>query len=439
MVWIIIICVILFLTYCYFTSKEETERQNKIAAVIQQKAIISDIEAMDEKILAITGRSCTDRDVLFSAMCHVLNINKNSLSENKKKKMLLFSSSIEAVFFYTSNIMLDGRLRLPVGKAKALEIVKSISGSIKKYGVEPCSSALRLELIENLCSTGKKTGKKRIKRSGKDPITALHELTGLSRVKNEVTTLINTIKVNKMREGKGLKQSPLSLHLVFSGNPGTGKTTVARLLGDIYHDLGILSKGHLIETDRAGMVGEYIGQTAIKTKAVIEKAKGGILFIDEAYSLTPSNTGNDFGQEAIDTLLKAMEDYRDNFIVIVAGYPDLMKNFLKSNPGLQSRFNTFINFEDYKPNELLEIFMSLCKQHNYIVETSEIDSLTGIFEDIYSQADESYANARTVRNFFEKSIQRQANRLATSGTLSANDLQTFVIGDFLIRQENRMV
>jgi SpoVK/Ycf46/Vps4 family AAA+-type ATPase len=149
-----------------------------------------------------------------------------------------------------------------------------------------------------------------------------------------------------------------------------------------------------------------------------ERAKGGILFIDEAYSLTPQNAINDFGQEAIDTLLKAMEDYRDNFIVIVAGYPDLMKKFLKSNPGLQSRFNTFINFEDYNSNELLEIFMSLCKQHNYAVETSAIDTLTGIFEDIYSQADESYANARTVRNFFEKSIKRQANRLANSGTLS---------------------
>jgi len=258
----------------------------------------------------------------------------------------------------------------------------------------------------------------------------LNAMIGLNQVKHEITTLINTVKVNKMREKNGLKQSPMSLHLVFSGNPGTGKTTVARILGKIYCKLGILSKGHLIETDRAELVAGYVGQTAIKTKEIIEKAKGGILFIDEAYSLTPQNAGNDFGQEAVDTLLKAMEDYRDDFIVIVAGYPDLMKTFLKSNPGLQSRFNTFINFEDYKPNELLEIFMSLCKQNNYIVENGAICILVKILEGIYSQADDSFANARTVRNFFEKSIKRQANRLANSGTYSKNDLQTFIIEDF---------
>jgi len=266
----------------------------------------------------------------------------------------------------------------------------------------------------------------------------LNDLIGLQQVKQEITSLINTVKINQLRKEKELKQSPLSLHLVFSGNPGTGKTTVARILGKIYRRLGVLSKGHLIETDRAGLVAGYIGQTAIQTKEIIEKAKGGILFIDEAYSLTPQNAGNDFGQEAVDTLLKAMEDYRDDFIVIVAGYPDLMKKFLKSNPGLQSRFNTFINFEDYKPNELLEIFLSLCKQHNYIVDNNAIDTLTGIFEDIYSQADESYANARTARNFFEKSIKRQANRLANSGTLSSNDLQTLVTEDFFDKtKENK--
>jgi len=266
----------------------------------------------------------------------------------------------------------------------------------------------------------------------------LNDMTGLNQVKNEITTLINIVKINRLREEKELKQSPLSLHLVFSGNPGTGKTTVARILAKIYHRLGILSRGHLIETDREGMVAGYVGQTAIKTKEIIEKARGGILFIDEAYSLAHSNTGNDFGQEAVDTLLKAMEDYRDDFIVIVAGYPDLMKSFLKSNPGLQSRFNTFINFEDYKPNELLEIFMSLCTRHNYIVEPGAVDTLTEIFEDIYSNEDGTYANARTVRNFFEKSIQRQANRLANSGSLSESDLQTLVIEDFFDKTKKKI-
>jgi len=426
----IIFCIICFFIYCYLSGKEEVEKQRQIAEVNRQEEIAKNIETMNQKIIAITGKSCTDKDVLFTAMCHVLDIDKYSLPEKIKKEMLLFSSSIEAVFLYTSNIFLNGELRLPVEKAKAVDIVKNLSSSIQRYGVEPCSSALRLELIENLCSTGKKTGKNEKKKSSDDSIKALNMLIGLARVKNEVNTLINTIKINKLREENGLKQSPMSLHLVFSGNPGTGKTTVARLLGDIYRDLGILSKGHIIETDRAGMVGEYVGQTAIKTKSVIDKAKGGILFIDEAYSLTPQKDGNDFGQEAIDTLVKMMEDYRDDLIVIVAGYPDLMKNFLKSNPGLQSRFNTFINFEDYKPNELLEIFMSLCYQHNYNVENYTINILTGILEGIYSQADESFANARTVRNFFEKSIKRQANRLAISNKLSSKDLKTLVIEDF---------
>jgi predicted AAA+ superfamily ATPase len=301
--------------------------------------------------------------------------------------------------------------------AAPVEIIDGKPGSTKKPCVQKDPKALTAAALNS---------SKNIDRLLKE----LNSLTGLTRVKDEVTTLINTIKINKRREEKGLKQSPLSLHLVFSGNPGTGKTTVARILSKIYHQLGVLSRGHLVEVDRGDLVAGYVGQTAIKTKEIIQKAKGGILFIDEAYSLTPQSGGNDFGQEAVDTLLKAMEDYRDNFIVIVAGYPELMNDFLKSNPGLQSRFNTFIHFDDYIPGELLEICKSLCKQNNYIIDTDAMDTLTKIFEDLYSQRDGSYANGRTARNFFEKSIKRQANRLARKTNITDVDLQTLTADDF---------
>ena len=263
-----------------------------------------------------------------------------------------------------------------------------------------------------------------------DILAKLNSLVGLENVKSDVNSLINLIQIRKIREERGIKQPDMSLHLVFSGNPGTGKTTVARLLGEIYSKLGILSRGHLVETDRSGLVAGYVGQTAIKTQDKIKEALGGILFIDEAYALSASKGENDFGEEAIDTILKAMEDHRDDFIVIVAGYPKLMDEFLHSNPGLESRFNKHLFFDDYTPQELFDIFVSMEEKSSLKLDKKAEKFLKGHFEDVYKCRGDNFANGRYVRNIFEKALSNQADRLVTIEELSDDDLNTLVIDDF---------
>lgn len=285
-------------------------------------------------------------------------------------------------------------------------------------------------------ASGQKTASDSKEVNVDEILEELNSLIGLDSVKQDIQNLVNIIKVQKLREDRGMKQPNISLHMVFSGNPGTGKTTVARLLANIYKGLGVLSSGHLVEVDRSNLVVGYVGQTATKTAQVIDDALGGVLFIDEAYTLTAKKGENDFGQEAVDTLLKAMEDHRDDLIVIVAGYPDLMEEFLNSNPGLRSRFNKYIFFADYTTEELIKILELNCKKQQYKMTRAAKNAATKYFEQKVHEHSENFANAREVRNFMERAIAHQASRIVTLGDNVADDvLITFEKEDFLAAEK----
>ena len=261
-----------------------------------------------------------------------------------------------------------------------------------------------------------------------DLMAELDSYIGLGAVKEEVHNLINMVQVYKLRREHDLPTTDMSLHMVFTGNPGTGKTMMARMMARIYRSLGILSKGQLVEVDRSGLVAGYVGQTALKTQKVIEKAMGGVLFVDEAYALN-GKSENDFGQEAIDTLLKAMEDHRDDLVVIVAGYTDLMDKFIHSNPGLESRFNRFLLFEDYSLDELMAIFKMRCGKGYTLSPEAEPPVRDYIAEE--SADGDGFGNARGVRNIFEHILVAQNNRLAKMETVTREDLMMLLPEDVM--------
>jgi TM2 domain-containing membrane protein YozV/AAA+ superfamily predicted ATPase len=242
-------------------------------------------------------------------------------------------------------------------------------------------------------------------------IKELHELIGLTEVKNEIQTLVNFVKIQQQREEQGLKSSSISYHIVFTGNPGTGKTTVARLLAQIYKELGLIDKGHLVETDRSGMIAEYSGQTAVKVNKVVDEALDGVLFIDEAYALVGENK-DDFGKEAVATLIKRMEDDRKRLIVILAGYSKEMETFIETNPGFKSRINRYIDFRDYSAADMLDIFKLFLKQSQYKLSKQAEIKVSECFEKAEQKKQLGFGNGRFVRNIFEKTLENQANRLA---------------------------
>lgn len=267
-------------------------------------------------------------------------------------------------------------------------------------------------------------------RTLQDLLDELNALVGLEKVKNKVQDLIVYQEVQKMRREKNLHSAKNTLHLAFTGNPGTGKTTVARIVGRIYKCIGLLSKGHFIEVSRTDLIAGYQGQTALKVKKVIEQAKGGVLFIDEAYSITENDHSDSYGRECLTELTKALEDYREDLVVIVAGYTDPMNKFFESNPGLKSRFNTFIEYDDYSPNELDRILLSICKNNDYTLDKAAEEKIHIFFEKQVSLKDGNFANGRLVRNLYDDLIMNHARRVVSISNIKRDDLSLITEVDF---------
>lgn len=267
-------------------------------------------------------------------------------------------------------------------------------------------------------------------RTLQELLDELNALVGLEKVKNKVQDLIVYQKVQKMRREKSLHSTKSTLHLAFTGNPGTGKTTVARIVGRIYKKIGLLSKGHFVEVSRTDLIAGYQGQTALKVKKVIEQAKGGVLFIDEAYSITENDHSDSYGRECLTELTKALEDYREDLVVIVAGYTELMNKFFESNPGLKSRFNTFIEFDDYTTDELDEILVSMCKNNDYTLDKEAEDKIHLYFEQQTLSKDKNFANARLVRNLYDDLVMNHARRVINIVNPGSEELSTIKTIDF---------
>ncbi len=266
------------------------------------------------------------------------------------------------------------------------------------------------------------------RQSVEEVLAELDDLVGLEEVKAEVRKIVNLAKGNEARRAQGLKVPPMTYHMVFTGNPGTGKTTVARIVARAFAALGIAKKGQLVETDRSGLVGRYAGETAVKTNEKVDEALGGVLFVDEAYQLV-SGDGDDHGKEAVATLLKRMEDDRDNLIVIAAGYTDEMRDFLDANSGLRSRFSKTIEFHDYTAKELAAIFRFMAKKNEFVLADDLDAGLDAAIAKLTKKRDRTFGNARFVRQMFEDATGRQANRLAESGDMDATALKTLVLSD----------
>jgi stage V sporulation protein K len=368
----------------------------------------------DENAAAALNQLVTGKDFALHLQ-KIKDDNKITLLEAKKETCILLAS-------------------LPESDKRFTTILNYYEAFLKDaYGIKFKNNAAFLEFLKlpKLTEANKNQDVSGIPEGDtlEKVLEELQALVGLAEIKKNVEELINLLKIQKKRSDEGLKNIEMTLHAVFLGPPGTGKTTVARLLGRIYKHLGYLSKGQLYETDREGMIAGYVGQTATKVDKVIDESIGGVLFIDEAYSLTQNATGNDYGSEAINILLKRMEDYRDDLAVVVAGYDEPMKIFIESNPGLRSRFNRFFKFDHFSPAELYKIFENICKTSDFIINEDAAEKLKDTFTLLYEKRDEGFGNARTARNLFEKCVQIQANRIIKLPKINHSVLKTFTEED----------
>lgn len=314
---------------------------------------------------------------------------------------------------------------------KISEVLAGTKGSleIQRIGKELRESLLKyygsLRIHSILCTENGEDDT----RTLEDLLNDLDALVGLETVKAKVNDLIAYQKIQKIRRDNNLHSERNTLHLAFTGNPGTGKTTVARIVGHIYKRIGLLSKGHFVEVSRTDLIAGYQGQTALKVKKVIEKARGGVLFIDEAYSITENQQSDSYGRECLTELTKALEDYRDDLVVIVAGYTELMNDFFKSNPGLQSRFNTFIEFQDYTIDELEKILEFICTRNNYVLDDSAKGATREYFQSQIARHNENFSNGRLARNLYDDLVMNHAKRIAAEASFSKDDLVTITQED----------
>jgi SpoVK/Ycf46/Vps4 family AAA+-type ATPase len=341
------------------------------------------------------------------------NLAKVALSEGKERKAKAYLSlaleHCQFVIEHSSNA--DERKRYKVLREKCMTVITGNEAITDSSDSDDDTEDKSREEQGNTKEDSSVVVIKPAPIPLEEALKRLDDLIGLEEVKQQVHDWVKQIKVFKLRKSRGIKVPDISYHMVFTGNPGTGKTTVARLMAQIYRALGIVEKGQCVEVKRGDLVAGYVGQTALKTQEVINRALGGVLFIDEAYMLA-SGSSNDFGQEAIDTLLKEMEDRRDQFVVVVAGYDNLMQNFIESNPGLKSRFKNYLRFTDYTGDQLMDIFCGLCKKNQYNLSQGAQKKLAEYFSNLYEHRDKNFGNGRDVRNLFESIVTRQSVRIS---------------------------